>query len=279
VRIGLAAYGHRRKEDCDDIEILLPVGDHSRSELEAAIGAVRPTGMTPITAALRLVADGLGAPTQLILVSDGKETCEGDPCELVRSLRRRGIDITVHVVGFDVTEDEEAQLQCIADAGGGTYSHAGSSDELTTALRQVKNTVVNQLSDAEPRTASVDRSSPGWRLESRGEVYEGRFFRFFKMGGDPMIQLINRDAVNVGLAFDGEMTGERVVTYAMFVEGRGPICERVGPEDSFRITFLPSEEGWLTGTFSGRLGCPEHRAMPVEGSFHVRAPRTETQGR
>jgi len=284
MQVGLAAYGHRQKESCDDIEVLLPVGSHSRAELEAAITSVQPNGMTPITAALQLVAGGLDAPTQIILVSDGKETCEGDPCELVRSLRERGVEVTVHVVGFDVTSEEREQLHCIAEAGGGLYADAGTADELTAALTDIRKTVVEEV--AEPAEAkrtlaavAIDRSKPNWRLESEGTIYEGRLSHFFTLKGNPMIQLINRDAVNFGLAINGEMNGQRTASYAFFGEGRGPVCERVGPEESFRITFEPSEEGWLTGSFSGMLACPEYRAMPVEGSFHVKEPRTKTEAK
>jgi Ca-activated chloride channel family protein len=284
MQVGLAAYGHRQKESCDDIEVLLPVGDHSRAELQAAIASVQPRGMTPITAALQLVADGLDAPTQLILVSDGKETCEGDPCELVRTLRERGVEVTVHVVGFDVTTEEREQLNCIAEAGGGLYADAATADELTAALTDIRETVVEKVAEpaAVKRTraaVAIDRSKQNWRLESEGTVYEGELSRFFTLKGNPMIQLINRDAVNVGLAINGEMNGERTAAYAFFAEGRGPVCERVGPEESFQITFEPSEEGWLTGNFSGMLACPEYRAMPVEGSFHIQATRTRTGGK
>jgi hypothetical protein len=285
MQVGLIAYGHRQEQACDDIEVLLPTGIHSRETLEAAIRGVQPRGMTPITAALRLVADGLvdaDGPTQMLLVSDGMETCDGDPCALVRTLRARGIDVRVHVVGFDVTGEEGEQLQCIAAAGGGMYADAGTADELAAALSDIRETVVEgvaERAEAKHAMVSIDRSKANWRLESEGKIYEGRLARFFTLKGDPMIQLINRDAVNVGLAFGGEMIGERTVTYAFFAEGRGPICERVGEENSFRITFEPSEEGWLTGSFSGMLGCPEYRAMPVEGSFHIQAPRNQRRGR
>jgi hypothetical protein len=80
--VGLAAYGHRRETDCDDIEVLLPVGTHPRAALDAAIRRVQPRGMTPITAALQRVVEQLdraAGPTHVVLVSDGKETCDGDP--------------------------------------------------------------------------------------------------------------------------------------------------------------------------------------------------------
>lgn len=118
----------------------------------------------------------------------------------------------------------------------------------------------------------IDRTRPNWRMESEGTTYEGTLARFFVLDGNPMIQLINHDAVNVGLAIRGEMTGERVVAHAFFAEGRGAVCERVGEEGSFRITFEPAEDGWLAGTFSGMLGCPDYRAMPVDGSFYIEAP-------
>lgn len=281
VEVGLAAYGHRREQACDDIEILLPLGDHPSAEVERAIRSVQPRGMTPITGALQLVAEGLATttePTHLVLVSDGRETCEGDPCSLVRTLRESGLEVTVHVVGFDVTGDEKEQLECIAEAGGGSYFDARSGAELTAALGDIRESVVLDVASSRSEPVPIDRSKANWRIESDDAVWEGRFSRFFVLDGDPMIQLINEDAVNVGLAFTGDMSGERTVTYAMFGEGRGPICELVGEEGSFRILFEPSEDGWLSGTFSGMLGCPEYRAMPVRGSFHIEAPPGTTPG-
>lgn len=49
------------------------------------------------------------------MVSDGKETCDADPCAAAKELEANGIDFTVHVVGFDLTDEETAQLQCVAD--------------------------------------------------------------------------------------------------------------------------------------------------------------------
>jgi len=62
MQVGPAAYGHRKKQSCDDIEVLLPVGNHARAGLKTAITSVQPRGKTPIKAALQLVADGLDAP-------------------------------------------------------------------------------------------------------------------------------------------------------------------------------------------------------------------------
>ncbi len=148
-----------------------------------------------------------------------------------------------------------------------------AAEELTEEITEENNEAsADQVSEegagTEPSSAP-ERAF--WRLESDGTVYEGHLSQFFVLDGDPMIQFFNRDAVNLGLAFDGEMEGVRTVTYAMFADAREPICERVGEEDSFKISFEPSDKDWLTGSFSGMLGCPDYRLMPVNGSFHIRA--------
>ena len=163
IRAGLEVYGHRSKGDCQDIEIVVPVGSGNRQTLINQIEAITPRGKTPITQAFQQAADQLRAmedETTVVLVSDGKETCEGDPCTLVRELREQGIKIKVHVVGFDVTHDESEQLVCIADAGGGKYFSAQNSQQLMTALAEVREEVVKKI--AVPETTCVGDFANGF---------------------------------------------------------------------------------------------------------------------
>lgn len=270
MQTGLVAYGHRAEDSCEDIETILPVGNYSKDDVEEVVNRITPRGKTPTTAALEHVAIELEdrpGTTHIVLVSDGKETCDRDPCEFVRTLRQSNMSLTVHVVGFDVAGEERAQLQCVAEAGGGVYAGAGSADELTAALSDIRETMVEAAAPT-----LVDSASPYWRLESQDKVYEGKLFKHYLLSGNPMIQLINRDAVNFSMVFEGDMSGERTVTQATFAHGRGPVCGRVGPLDMFKINFELSESGWVTGTFSGMLGCPDYSAMSVEGLFHIKTP-------
>ncbi len=75
--------------------------------------------------------------TTIILVSDGKETCDPDPCGLVKELKASGVKFVMHVIGFDVTEEERNQLECMATAGGGQYYTAGNAGEFMAAAREV----------------------------------------------------------------------------------------------------------------------------------------------
>ncbi len=106
VELGLMAYGHRRKGDCDDIELLIPPGPGTGPAVLGAVDSLQPRGKTPITEALRQAAAALRAAEDratVILVSDGEETCGGDPCAAAAELEATGVDLTVHVVGFDVS--------------------------------------------------------------------------------------------------------------------------------------------------------------------------------
>jgi len=145
VEAGLEVYGHRSKGDCNDIEIIAPVGKSDKAALIEQIQSIQPKGKTPITGSLKLAAEQLKSAeeaTTVVLISDGKETCEGDPCVLVRELKEQGIKVKVHVVGFDVNKDEREQLMCIAEAGGGKYFTAQNAGELTDALTEVRREVI-----------------------------------------------------------------------------------------------------------------------------------------
>jgi len=142
--IGLIAYGHRRKGDCDDIEVLAPLGKVDTPTIIKQIQSISPKGKTPITKSITLAAqqlESLEEETTIVLVSDGEETCEGDPCNYVKTLKDKGINFTMHVVGFDVNEAQKAQLSCIAKAGGGRYFNADSTAGFKKAITAVKKEV------------------------------------------------------------------------------------------------------------------------------------------
>ena len=137
VHLGVTAYGHREKGDCSDIEVLAPLGPVNKSGIMTAIEGLNPKGKTPLTDAVRQAAEELRYTEEratVILVSDGKETCDADPCTAAAELEAIGIDFTVHVVGFDLDAEEKAQLQCVADGTGGQFLNAENSSELHEAM-------------------------------------------------------------------------------------------------------------------------------------------------
>jgi Ca-activated chloride channel family protein len=140
MNVGLVAYGHRQKGDCQDVEELVPLDVLDKDKIIKKIQAINPKGKTPITLSVQKTAEKLknmGEETTIILVSDGKETCAGDPCELVKQLKASGVKFIMYVIGFNVTAEEKAQLECMATAGGGTYYEAKNAGELSTAAQKM----------------------------------------------------------------------------------------------------------------------------------------------
>lgn len=136
-KAGLIAYGHHRKGDCMDIESLVALGPLDRDAMIRQIQGLNAIGMTPLTASVEQAIEQLRQSEQsasVVLVSDGLESCGGDPCEAVRAARQSGVDFRLHVVGFDLGDTDTAQLQCMAEAGGGRFFSASNADELAGAL-------------------------------------------------------------------------------------------------------------------------------------------------
>lgn len=140
-RLGIVAYGHRSKTDCNDIEVLSAIGADGTDAIRTKINGISPLGKTPIAAAIAaagaMLADTDGARS-IVLVSDGIETCNGDPCAVSATLAGQNINTRVHVVGFDVGKEERTQLECIAEQGNGKYYDAANAGELEIALAEVK---------------------------------------------------------------------------------------------------------------------------------------------
>jgi Ca-activated chloride channel family protein len=127
------------KGACSDTQNVVPVGPLDRDGIVAAVRDYEPYGETPIGNALKGAAKDLG-PTgkrTIVLLSDGEPTCDPDPCKVAKDLRGSGIDLTVNVVGLNVSGRARSALQCIADAGGGTYYGVDQPDELASSLVSV----------------------------------------------------------------------------------------------------------------------------------------------
>jgi len=137
--VGLVAYGHRSKTDCDDIETMVPPGSTDRAAILKAVDSIQPKGKTPLANSMQKVVDLLRTretASTVVLISDGIETCGGDICKLVRDARAADVKFVLHVVGFDMAKEDVAPLECAAQAGGGLYFAATSADELGMALNQ-----------------------------------------------------------------------------------------------------------------------------------------------
>ncbi len=140
---GLRLFG-AENSDCTDTALAQPVEPLDRQALKDALGEVGPTGNTPTGLALEKAAGDLpevppgaiGRQT-ILLVSDGESNC-GDlpPCEVARELVGDGVRLRIDTVGFRIGDEGREELECIAEAGHGTYYDAPDGEALGRELER-----------------------------------------------------------------------------------------------------------------------------------------------
>jgi len=142
-RVGVIDYGPGPSDQCNNIELLLPPARNSPERIMAAIDRLIPAGRTPLTEAVREAARVLRFPERrgiVVLLTDGEETCGGDPCAMAKALRAEGEGITVHVIGYRMRELATTagylQSRCLAETTGGVYISVETTGELIAALRK-----------------------------------------------------------------------------------------------------------------------------------------------
>jgi len=138
-RIGLIAYGHRRKGDCNDVETLVKLTANDKQAVLKAVNGLNAKGKTPLTRSVNQAIDMLRPEenaSTVVLISDGIESCGGDPCAAVKAAKASGVNFILHTVGFGLSKKEGVQLQCMAKAGGGQYFQANNAEELLKSARK-----------------------------------------------------------------------------------------------------------------------------------------------
>ena len=143
VPVAFRVYAHRvpktdREASCQDTELVIPFQPVNPATFDTVLAGIKPTGYTPIAYSLKSAAgDFLGKESQhvIILLSDGEETCGGDPVAEAKNLLAQGFKLTVHTIGFRVDEKTRAQLAAISTATGGSYYDASDAASLTQNLQ------------------------------------------------------------------------------------------------------------------------------------------------
>lgn len=148
-RVGLVTYGFSGGDGCQSVRLRFAPEPDAADRIISEVERLQPAGETPLTAAIAEAArvlDFVHKPGEIVLVTDGKETCGGSPCQLAADLAA-GLDLTVHVIGFRVRGEHfawpdqpqadmiEPVARCLADRTGGLYVQAETLDDLIGALR------------------------------------------------------------------------------------------------------------------------------------------------
>jgi len=164
-RIGLLTYGPGPEGSCEGINLRFPPRERAAAPVIEALNLLDPNGRTPLAAAMERAADALEhrrRPGIMVMVTDGRESCDGAPCAVATRLAEEALDLTIHVIGFRATRayqpwnhpepaDFRAETECIATATGGLFVLTATVDELVAAMEQTLGCLV---------VGRLDRSGP-----------------------------------------------------------------------------------------------------------------------
>ncbi|PRZ12385.1 Ca-activated chloride channel family protein [Laceyella sediminis] len=140
--VSLRVYGHKGSNadkdkdiSCKSTEVVYPLGKYDQQRFNKALDAFKPTGWTPIALAMKEAANDLakinGPSENLVyVVSDGIETCGGNPVQVAQELNKSNVKAVVNIIGFDVDNAGQKALQEVAKAGGGEYATVRNDEGL-----------------------------------------------------------------------------------------------------------------------------------------------------
>ena len=180
IELGLMVYGHRTKGDCNDIETVIPIGKIDKSKVISTVFAINPKGKTPISRSIKKAAKELRYTEEkatVILISDGKETCDPDPCGTAKQLEKEGIDFVTHVIGFGVDKKTDRQLECIANATGGEYFSAKNA----TALNEAMKVIVKKVEKPKPVLKKPKNNLEITASEKEGGKWINAFHKIYRV--------------------------------------------------------------------------------------------------
>ncbi|QGS68575.1 VWA domain-containing protein [Oceanobacillus sp. 143] len=144
--ISLVVYGHKGSESaadkelsCTGIEEVYPMGTYDEAAFEESLTTFESKGYTPLAGAIekaKEMSKNFAEAVTVYIVSDGVETCDGDPVQVAAEFVKDDEERTVNIIGFNVDQNAENQLKQVSDAGNGEYYAANNADELKITIEK-----------------------------------------------------------------------------------------------------------------------------------------------
>lgn len=143
-QVGLRLYGHRRRDGtegaCEDSELVAPIAQLDRGRLEERIKGVKALGGTPIAYSLTEAGKDMAnikGPQLILLVTDGKEECNGNPAAVAEALKTQGINARIDIVGFALTDQKDKDdMTQVAKIAGGRFFDAQNRADLAASIAE-----------------------------------------------------------------------------------------------------------------------------------------------
>lgn len=136
-------------ELCKSTKLVVPIRQNSINHIKSSLDSLFPLGTTPLTYTLeKAITYDFSYGNHLkhiILVTDGGESCNGDPCKYIRELMQTRQDIKIDILAIDVSGEDFKQLKCLTDSTFGSIINIEKPKEITDAFNKFLNTDFNSV--------------------------------------------------------------------------------------------------------------------------------------
>ena len=193
IGLALRVYGNRSmitpgNQDCEDTHLEVPFGPENVPQIKTVLKSTYPKGTTPIAKSLEATINDFtpcsNCKNIVILITDGIEACDGDPCAVSRALRKNNIFLKPFVIGLGVLEEYKKNFNCI-----GNFYDAKDEKSFRTILGLVLKEALNSTSiqvdlldvDGEPSETNVNMTF----YDANTGIIKYNFYHTFNYKGLP----------------------------------------------------------------------------------------------
>ena len=146
LEVGLRVFGHTvpiTSKDCHDTKLEVPFGPHNHKLFKNALRRVSPLGYTSITESILASAEDFPkdktARNVLVIITDGVEECDGDPCAVSAALQKKGIILKPFIIGMG---SDNANFRTTYSCAG-TYFNAQTRGEFDKIMGLIISSALN----------------------------------------------------------------------------------------------------------------------------------------
>ncbi|PGS05804.1 vWA domain-containing protein [Bacillus pseudomycoides] len=171
VHVSLRVYGHKGSNDekdkaasCGAIENVYTIQKYDQTTFRQSLDGFQPVGWTPLAEAIKKSTEtfqsaNVNDKNILYIVSDGVETCGGNPVEEAQKISNSNIKPIMNIVGFQVDNEAEKQLKEIAEVSKGKYVQANNAKELQDQFKETGKDITSRRLKAAEAQVDINMAS------------------------------------------------------------------------------------------------------------------------